>query len=141
MWLIHIAVQQKPVQRCKATILQLKINLKCFKKNMQMCSCPNVLEPSKATLPAPYSLVPLLLLELSPVMGDWLQSLRAGTACGPPPLPPSFVDQASSWLFIHWDQVQPLSEVISSPTSDVLPTYLSVIPAHFTKVSSHAVLL
>ena len=41
---------------------------------MQMCSCPNVLEPSKATLPAPYSLVPLLLLELSPVMGDWLQS-------------------------------------------------------------------
>lgn len=99
---------------------------------MQMCSCPNVLEPSKATLPAPYSLVPLLLLELSPVMGDWLQS---------PTLPPSFVDQASFWLFIHWDQVQPLSEVISSPTSDVLPTYLSVIPAHFTKVSSHAALL
>ena len=30
IWLIHIAVQKKPTQHCKAIILQLKIN---FKKN------------------------------------------------------------------------------------------------------------
>ena len=28
LWLIHIAVWQKPTQHCKATILQLKINFK-----------------------------------------------------------------------------------------------------------------
>ena len=34
LWLIHIAVWQKPTQHCKAIILQLKINLK--KDNMQI---------------------------------------------------------------------------------------------------------
>ena len=28
LWLIHIVVQQKPTQHCKAIILQLKINIK-----------------------------------------------------------------------------------------------------------------
>ena len=28
LWLIHIVLQQKPIQHCKAIILQLKINLK-----------------------------------------------------------------------------------------------------------------
>ena len=28
LWLIHVDVWQKPAQYCKATILQLKINLK-----------------------------------------------------------------------------------------------------------------
>jgi len=26
LWLIHVVVQQKPIQHCKAIILQLKIN-------------------------------------------------------------------------------------------------------------------
>ena len=33
LWLIHADVWQKPIQYCKAIVLQLKINkLKCFKK-------------------------------------------------------------------------------------------------------------
>ena len=32
-WLIHIVVQQKPIQHCKAIILQLKINLKISAMN------------------------------------------------------------------------------------------------------------
>ena len=28
LWLIHVVIQQKPTQHCKAIILQLKINLK-----------------------------------------------------------------------------------------------------------------
>jgi len=31
LWLIHIVVWQKPIQHCKAIILQLKINLKNYK--------------------------------------------------------------------------------------------------------------
>ena len=32
-WLIHIVLQQKPMQHCKAIILQLKINLKISAMN------------------------------------------------------------------------------------------------------------
>ena len=28
LWLIHVVVQQKPTEHCKATILQLKVNSK-----------------------------------------------------------------------------------------------------------------
>ena len=42
LWLIHIVVQQKPMQHCKATIFQLKTNLKNFFKenaNVSMSQC------------------------------------------------------------------------------------------------------
>ena len=28
LWLIHVAIRQKPIQHCKAIILQLKLNFK-----------------------------------------------------------------------------------------------------------------
>ena len=33
LWLIHVAIWQKPTQHCKAVILRLKINLKKERKN------------------------------------------------------------------------------------------------------------
>lgn len=50
--LIRLVVQQKPVRHCKSNYPPIKNKLK-YLKEKQVCSCLNVLESSKATLPAP----------------------------------------------------------------------------------------
>ena len=35
LWLIHVDIEQKPIQYCKATILQLKVNT--LKKKKKEC--------------------------------------------------------------------------------------------------------